>query len=223
MTRAAELCPYEAVGVMSSVWCCVWPVRGPVGIHREMRLRGLLVPTILICLLGVGLVACGGSSDGNKATATSANGTPGSTTPDAAGGGGAGGSNVTLTIADGTAAVGGTVVLELDALHVGTPGLGAFTVDVSYDSSVASAASCKSPENQGLGFCNANFASGKVRAVGAIAEGKSGDVPLATITFKCDKAGRSDLTISVDTLADATIGNPTDISHTEQGGSITCS
>ncbi len=189
-----------------------------------MRLRTTLLPTIvLIGLLGVALAACGGDSDKDtKATPTSSSETPGASGT-STGGGGAGGSNVTVTIADGTATVGQTVDVEIKALDVGTPGLGAYTVDVSFDTDIVSATSCASPENQGLAFCNAEYDPGKVRSVGAIAEGVSGDVSLGTVTFTCETAGTSDLAISVDTLADATIGDPTDINHTEQNGTITCS
>lgn len=189
-----------------------------------MRPRGLLVLTILICLLVVSLVACGGSSNGNKATPTSALGTPGATTtPEASGSGGAGGSTVTMTVGNATAPVGQEGSVEVKAAGVGTPGLGAWTVDVSYDPNIVSAGTCTSASSQGLSFCNAQYASGKIRVVGANAQGLSGDVSLATMTFRCEKAGNSDLDITIDTLADATVGNPTDINHTEQSGSITCS
>ncbi len=196
----------------------------------EMRVRAaaLIPAVILACALGLALAACGGGSNsGNKPAPTSPSGTPGQdTTPGASGtvtGGGAGGSNVTVAINDGTAQVGEEASVELKVLDVGAPGLGAYTVDVSYDTDVVSAAACESPPGQGLAYCNPKYASDKVRSVGAIAEGVESDVLIGTLTFKCEKAGSSDLTISIDTLADATIGNPTDINHTEQNGSITCS
>jgi hypothetical protein len=187
-------------------------------------------------LLGVGLAACGSSSDGNKATPTSASRTP--TTPGANGGGGAGGSTVTLTVSDGTGVVGQTAAVDLKVLDVGAPGLGAYTVDVSYDADIVTAETCNGAGGPGtpaaatttpnaaipgLSFCNPKYAFDQVRAVGAITQGATGDLPLANIVFTCKKAGSSALTISVDTLADATIGDPTDINHTEQNGTITCS
>lgn len=208
-----------------------------------MRLHSLRLPTaLLVCLLGIALVACGGGNKDNKPTPTPANGTPGSTTPGASGtstgGDGAGGSTVTLTVSDGTAVVGQPAAVELKTLDVGAPGLGAYTVDVSYDADILTAETCNgaggpgtpaaatttpNPSIPGLSFCNPKYASDKVRAVGAITQGATGDVPLASIVFTCNKAGSSELTISVDTLADATIGDPTDINHTEDNGTITCS
>jgi len=128
-----------------------------------------------------------------------------------------------MTVGNATTSVGKDGSVELKAIGVGTPGLGAWTVDVAFDPNVVSAGTCTSASSQGLSFCNAQYESGKVRVVGANAQGLSGDVSLATITFRCEKAGNSELTITIDTLADATVGNPTDISHTEQSGSITCS
>ncbi len=211
-----------------------------------MRLRTLLLHTaILMCLLGVAVAGCGGDSDKDgKATPTSSSEPSGATTPGASGtstgGGGAGGSNVTVTIADGEGIVGEPVNVVLQALGVGEPGIGAWTVDVAYDSGIISAASCDgitgpgtprpatitpTPTGPGLAFCNPKFGQNNdtVRSTGAVVQGANGDVPLATITFTCESAGSSDLTISVDTLADATIGDPTDIKHTEQNGTITCS
>ena len=187
-----------------------------------MRLHKVLVLAILVFLLGVAAVACGGDSGDEKATATTKSGTPGAVAT-STGGGGAGGSTVTVTITDGTATVGQTANVEIKTLGVGAPGLGAYTVDISFDTDIVSATSCASPENQGLGYCNADYDPGVVRTTGAIAEGVEGDVLLGTLTFTCEAAGTSDLTLSVDTLADATIGDPTGINHTEEHGTITCS
>ena len=208
--------------------CYVWPLGGLAGMCSEMRVRtATLVPAVLlVCALGLALAACGGGSDGgNKPTPTSPSGTPGAdTTPAASGtltGGGAGGSNATVAVDNATARVGEEASVELKVLDVGTPGLGAWTIDVSFDADIVSASTCTT--NQAFAYCNAKFDSDTIRTVGADAQGASGDVSISTITFRCEKAGSSDLTISVDTLADATIGNPTDINHTEQDGSITCS
>ena len=146
---------------------------------------------------------------------------------------------MTLSVADGTGTIGQQVNVQLDALGIGTPGLGAYTVDVAFDTNIVTAVSCNgnsgpgvtpvAPVNTpafeapGLSFCNPKYAENTVRSVGAVAEGASGDVPLAVITFTCDAAGTTGLTISVSTFADATVGSPTDINHTEDNGTITCS
>ena len=193
---------------------------------KEMRIRGIVLSVLLVVLAAFAVGACGGGDDNDDETTPAAtDGTPSDSTP-APGtstndGGGAGGGTVTLTISDGTAAVGQTADVDLQAVAVGAPGLGAYTVDISFDADIVSASSCQSGE--GLAFCNADFDPGVARAVGAIAEGSEGDVRLGTITFTCNAAGTSDLTISVETLADATIGDPTDINHTEEHGTITCS
>jgi hypothetical protein len=193
-----------------------------------MRVRAAtLIPAVLlVCALGLALAACGGGSDGgDKPAPTPPSGTPGAdTTPGASGtvtGGGAGGSTVTVAVDSATAAAGQEASVELKVLDVGTPGLGAWTIDVSFDTDIVSASTCTT--NQAFAYCNPKFPNDTIRTVGADAQGASGDLSISTITFKCEKAGSSDLTISVDTLADATIGNPTDINHTERDGSITCS
>ncbi len=195
-----------------------------------MRFRSLLIPiAIMFVFVGAALAACGGGDDGGDgATPTPSSGTPGSQTPATAetstgDGRGAGGGTITVSIADGNATVGQTADVVLTAQGLGAPGLGAYTVDVSFDTNVVSATACVGPEDQGLTFCNADFDPGIVRSVGAIAEGVEGDVSIGTITFTCEAAGTSELTISVDTLADATIGDPTDITHAEENGTITCS
>jgi hypothetical protein len=208
-----------------------------------MRLRTALLPIIfLIGLLGLALTGCGGSDsddDGSETPSTST--TPGAQETNTDGGGGAGGSTVTLSVTEGEGTVGQPVNVILGAAGVGEPGIGAWTVDVTYDPSVVTAFSCDgnrgpdvtpeaatqtptpTPTGPGLAFCNPSYKDNIVRSTGAVVQGASGDVPLATITFLCESAGTSDLTISVSTFADATIGEPTDINHTEESSSITCS
>jgi hypothetical protein len=180
--------------------------------------------TALIAAAVLFLAACGSSSSSTQPKQTSTPGTPGAaTTPSASGGSGAGGSDVELSAGDATATVGQEGSVELTATGVGTPGLGAWTVDVKFDPGILSASTCTAASAQGLSFCNPKFATDIVRVVGANAQGLSGDLTLATMAFRCSKAGKSDLTVSASTLADATVGNPTDIKHHEQKGSITCS
>ena len=124
----------------------------------------------------------------------------------------------TLSRGDGTAAPGGQTSVDLSA-NVGSPGLGAWTVDISYDSSVT-VVSC-SPQQGGV--CNPNFAADTIRITGASASGLLGDTTLGTVTFRCGSAeGDSPLGLAVEVFADATIGDPQDIDATVSDGSVTC-
>ncbi len=125
----------------------------------------------------------------------------------------------TVGISDGEAAPGGSASVELTA-NVGDPGLGAWTLDISYDVDVASVGDCEPEEG---GVCNPAFADGVVRITGASANGLDGDTLLGTITFDCaDAEGVSDLTIAVSVFSDATIGAPAEIDETVSNGTLTC-
>ena len=125
-----------------------------------------------------------------------------------------------VSIGSATAAPGAEASVDLEALDISDPGLGAWTVDISYDTDVISVADC-SPEQGGV--CNPEFGDGVIRVTGASASGLEGDTVLATITFECgDAEGTSDLGLSVEVFADATIGDPQDIDMTVSGGSIEC-
>ncbi len=125
-----------------------------------------------------------------------------------------------VDIHDGTAAPGEEVTVDLGAHDVTDPGLGAWTVDIAYDSSVVSVSDC-SPQQGGV--CNPAFADEMIRVTGASASGLDCDTVLANITFECgDDEGSSDLTLTVNVFADATIGDPQDIDATVSNGSITC-
>jgi hypothetical protein len=125
----------------------------------------------------------------------------------------------TLSIGSGEAAPGDDVTVDLTA-DVGSPGLGAWTVDISYDSDVVSVADCE-PEQGGV--CNPDFGDGVVRITGASASGIDEAESLGAITFTCaDDEGSTDLTLSVEVFADATIGAPEDIDETLENGTIDC-
>ena len=100
-------------------------------------------------------------------------------------------------------------------------GLGAWTIDISFDTDVVSAVDC---EEESGSVCNPDFADGTVRVTGASASGLDEESVLASITFACEDEGESDLTMSLEVLADATIGDPQDISGdaSVEDGSITC-
>ena len=124
-----------------------------------------------------------------------------------------------ISVTSASAAVGGEATVTIQANGIADPGLGAWTIDVAYDTSVLTALSCI-PEHGGV--CNPMFDPGVVRVTGASAGGVIGDNSLGSITFRCDAAGTSALTVDVDLLVDATIGGPQLIDHGVTNGSVTC-
>lgn len=126
----------------------------------------------------------------------------------------------TISISDGTAAPGESGDVTLEALGFGDPGLGAWTVDIAYDTSVISVADC-APEEGGV--CNPEFGDGVIRITGASATGLDGDTVLGTITFDCaDDEAESDLTLTLQVVADATIGDPQDVDAAISEGTFSC-
>ena len=124
-------------------------------------------------------------------------------------------------ITDGSAQTGDSDDVKVQATDIDDPGLGAWTLDIHYDSSVITATGC-TPEQGGV--CNPNFADGVVRLTGATAGGLEGDSNLGSIEFECgDDAGTSELDIQIQVFADATLGDPTDINPTVVDGTFTCS
>ena len=126
----------------------------------------------------------------------------------------------TLSVSDGSAEPGDEGTVTVSAGDVGGEGLGAWTVDIAYDTSVITAVDCSAEQG---GVCNAEFEDGVVRVTGASAGGLDGDTDLGTITFECGAdEGSSALTIDVNVFADATIGDPQDIDVTVSDGTFVC-
>jgi hypothetical protein len=131
----------------------------------------------------------------------------------------------TLTISSITIAPGEQGVADLRA-NVPAPGLGSWTVDITYDPSKVSVVGCLPPQPHSV--CNTNFASNKVRVAGASSTGLVGDTSIATITFHMlgatvSTCGASPLTLSTDVFADGMIGNPQNITLAgTNNGTITC-
>jgi len=127
-----------------------------------------------------------------------------------------------LSLGDGTAAPGDDATVDLVA---NVPdGLGAWTVDISYDPDVVTATDCEAESGS---VCNPDFedSGDTVRVTGASASGLDEESVLASITFTCgDAEDDSALTIAISVFADATIGDPQDISGdtTVTDGSISC-
>jgi hypothetical protein len=127
--------------------------------------------------------------------------------------------SATVTVSSATVEIDETGTVELKVLGVDDPGLGAWSVDISYDIAVAAAVGCE-PQNGSV--CNPQYSPDTVRVTGAVATGLEGDTSLALIGFRCAELGESDLTISINVIADATIGAPKELDTTVQDGTITC-
>ncbi len=92
-------------------------------------------------------------------------------------------------------------------------------MDITYDPTVLFASACI-PDNGSV--CNPGFDSQTVRITGASAGGVVGDASLGVISFRCEAAGTSPLTLNVALLVDATIGAPEPIVAGAQSGTIVC-
>jgi len=93
----------------------------------------------------------------------------------------------TIRVGSAEGASGTEVMVRLEALGVPEPGLGAFTVDVTYDPNVASPVACQKDPAGTLDavFCNTAFSGNAVRVGGFRASsGATGGVALAEITFR---------------------------------------
>ena len=124
-----------------------------------------------------------------------------------------------VSVSDGSAADGDSDTVTVDVTGVGGEGLGAWTIDITYDNSLLTATDCTAEQG---GVCNENYTSDSVRVTGASAGGLSGDTSLGSITFECDGEGESALTISLSVYADATIGDPQDLDPSVSNGTFTC-
>ncbi len=125
----------------------------------------------------------------------------------------------TATIGSLSLGLGQQGQVSLRALGLSGSGLGAWTVDISYDAGVVSPTGCD-PQHGGL--CNTAYGPSTVRTTGVQIHGLTGDVTLATITFSCTGVGTSPLTLSLSVFADSTTGGPLPISAGISNGSVHC-
>lgn len=99
----------------------------------------------------------------------------------------------TVRIDSGSAEVGGQTTVNLDIVDIeGEPGVGAWTIDVTYDPAIVSVVDCL-PGKQSI--CNPELAANTLRATGTRATRATEDIQVAAITFRCDETGSSDLTL----------------------------
>ena len=124
-----------------------------------------------------------------------------------------------VTAGSATINPGASSSIDVKSINMASPGLGAWEIGITYDTSVVAVLDCSAGEG---GVCNANFSANRVQFTGASAGGLSGDVTLASITFECLVEGTSVLTVVLDVFADATVGSPQPISPAVQNGLITC-
>ena len=99
-----------------------------------------------------------------------------------------------IRIGSATAEVGEEVTVVLEAVDIPLPGLGTWTVDITYDTSVVSVVECNA---QLGGVCNPAYGEDTLRVTGASAGGLSGTATLAEIVFACSRAGTTDLEVSL--------------------------
>ena len=125
-----------------------------------------------------------------------------------------------ISIDSASLSVGAEGSVSVNALNISDPGLGAWTIDITYNSAVASAEACIPQQG---GVCNPAFESNIVRITGAAAQGIIGDNSLGAIVFRCNAVGTSPLTVNVPLLVDGTIGDPQPILAFAQNGTIACS
>ena len=128
-----------------------------------------------------------------------------------------------LDVHEAKAGVGETASVDVGSHDIADPGLGSWTIDVSWDSSIVTLKSCDTA-SVGFNECNDAFATDTLRIVGFVGDGLIGSTVLASLTFTCDAEGVSPLEVDATTLVlkDGTAGDPGQISGPVNDGSITC-
>lgn len=131
----------------------------------------------------------------------------------------AGAGNASVTLASATTGVGSQATIALNAFDVNAPGLGAWTIDLTYDSDIVSPVECEAFQG---GLCNPEYAPATLRVVGVSTFGIVGNSPLAAIVFACNQQGATEVEVTLNVFADATPGEPTEIGAAVQNGVVTC-
>ena len=110
----------------------------------------------------------------------------------------------------------GTANVIVNGMPAG--GAGAWQMDITYDSSIVSAAGCSAF----AGTCNSTFGPQTIRVVGSAIGGAPNGTALASLTFSCNTLGFSALQLSEALVSDTTLGNPTKFSPTLISGGVNC-
>src|SRR3990172_2983871 len=130
------------------------------------------------------------------------------------------GTAATISVGAATVSVGSQGTVPLQALNMAAPGLGAWAANIVYNPAIVQLVA--QPNGCVAQVCNPAFAANTIRVTGATASGLIGDTTLATFTFRCSSVGTSTLTVTVDTLVDATPLTPHDIIAATSNGSVSC-
>jgi hypothetical protein len=93
--------------------------------------------------------------------------------------------------------------ISVEALGVPAPGVGAFTIDATYNPEILTPLECSVDPAFDIGVCNPDAGPATILATGIEAEcGLTGDVPLANIAFEvADTVCPDDLMVSMETFA----------------------
>ncbi len=176
----------------------------------NMRIRILLA---FVALAGLTLaVACGDGDDNgasNGANDEADGGLAGVLGPD----------SPIVHISSPSIDVGSEGDAVIEVIYNLTPGIAAWTFDIKFDTDIVSVAECDPLLESAV--CNAAYEDDTVRFVGA-SLGEQDGMLYGSITFRCDEAGESTLEVSVETLADGTIGGPEILTPYTEDGTITC-
>lgn len=111
-------------------------------------------------------------------------------------------------------------VVYLQARNMPLPGLGAWTINVTYDGGIVESTACAGLAG---GICNASYDVNTVRAVGAVgSSGYTGNTDLAALSFRCLEEGESALHVTLFVLVDGSTGEPQPIDAVVEHGTISC-
>ena len=115
------------------------------------------------------------------------------------------------------AVVGDDVTVTLEAVDIPPPGLGAWTVDITYDASVVSLLECDARQG---GICIPEFGDDTLRVTGASAGGLTGTDTLAEIVFVCSRAGTTDLEVILSFGFAFVVDDPPSLPNPDSGAII---
>lgn len=125
----------------------------------------------------------------------------------------------TVRIDSTEAQVGFEGQIDLTVHDLPAAGLGAWTIDINYDPSVAVPVQCDAKKG---GICNGGYDENTIRVTGINAFGLQGEATLATVYLACVEPGDSDLALELSVFADATAGDPQTIDAKVEHGSFVC-
>lgn len=106
----------------------------------------------------------------------------------------------TIRIESTSSALNKDIAVDLEAVNMQPPGLGAWTITIEYDNEIVSLVGCE--PHQGSA-CNTTLAENLGRVVGASATGLIGTFDLATLLFQCRELGVSPLSLDLELFGTA--------------------